>query len=75
MTVLSGTLNVGTGDKVDKSASIALTAGGYQLVPAMAHHYVWSTGDTIIQLDGMGPRTTTFVNPDEWKALILKSNQ
>jgi len=74
VTVLSGTLNVGMGDKVDKAKSTALSAGGYQLVPAMAHHYVWSTGETIIQLDGMGPRTTTFVNPDEWKALILKKS-
>lgn len=74
VTVLSGTLNVGMGDKVDKAQSVALTAGGFQLVPALAHHYVWATGETVIQLDGMGPRTTTFVNPDEWKALILKSN-
>src|SRR5438046_1810322 len=31
VTILSGTLNVGTGDKVDKSQSTALTAGGFQL--------------------------------------------
>jgi quercetin dioxygenase-like cupin family protein len=75
VTVLSGTLNVGSGDQVDKSSSTALSAGGYQLVPALEHHYVWATGDTIFQVDGIGPRTTAFVNPDEWKALILKSNQ
>src|SRR5258707_32053 len=40
-TVLSGTLNVGMGDKVDKSASTALSTGSYQVVSAMAHHYVW----------------------------------
>lgn len=75
VTVLSGTLNVGLGDKVDKSQSTGLTAGGYQVVPANAHHYVWSTGETVFQLDGMGPRTTTFVDPDEWAAMIKKSNQ
>ncbi|OAI50050.1 hypothetical protein AYO45_00275 [Gammaproteobacteria bacterium SCGC AG-212-F23] len=75
LTVLSGAVNVGTGDKVDKSASIALAAGGYQIVPAMAHHYVWTSEDTVFQLDGMGPRTTTFVNPDEWAKLIKNSNQ
>lgn len=75
VTVLSGTLNVGMGDTVEKSKSIALTAGGYQVVPAMAHHYVWATGETVIQLDGMGPRTTTFVNPEEWASMIKKSNQ
>jgi len=75
LTVLSGTVNVGTGDKVDKSASTALPAGGYQVVPAMAHHYVWTTEDTVFQLDGMGPRTTTFVNPKEWAELIKNSNK
>ncbi|CEG58626.1 cupin domain-containing protein [Legionella fallonii] len=74
VTVLSGTLNVGMGDKVDKEQSTALTAGGFQLVPANAHHYVWSTGATVFQVDGMGPRTTVFVNPAEWTALIQKSN-
>jgi len=74
VTVLSGTLNVGQGDKVDKSQSTALNPGGFQLVPAKAHHYVWSTGETVIQLHGMGPRTTVFVNPAEWTALIQKSN-
>ena len=74
VTVLSGTLNVGMGDKVDKAQSTPLTAGGYQLVPANAHHYVWATGETVMQLDGMGPRTTVFVNPAEWTAMIQKSN-
>src|SRR5579864_6896253 len=73
LTVLSGTVNVGTGDKVDKSASTALSNGGYQIVPAMAHHYVWTTEETVFQLDGMGPRTTTFVNPDEWAKMIKNS--
>lgn len=75
LTVISGTVNVGTGDEVDKSASIALSAGGFQIVPAMSHHYVWTTEDSVFQLDGMGPRTTTFVHPDEWAKLIKQSNQ
>jgi quercetin dioxygenase-like cupin family protein len=75
VTVLSGTLNVGTGDTVEKSQSTALSAGGYQIVPANVRHYVWTTGETIFQLDGMGPRTTTFVNPKEWAEMIKKSNQ
>ncbi|MES2216906.1 MAG: cupin domain-containing protein [Pseudomonadota bacterium] len=73
VTVLSGTLNVGMGDTVDKSQSTALTAGGYQVVPAKAHHYVWASEETVFQLDGMGPRTTTFVNPAEWTAMIQNS--
>lgn len=75
VTVLSGTLNVGMGDTVDKSKSTALSAGGYQIVPANAHHYVWANGETVFQVEGMGPRSTTFVNPKEWAAMIQKSNQ
>lgn len=75
VTVLEGTLNSGEGDTVDKTKSVALPAGSFQVIPAQHHHYVWASGDTLIQLDGMGPRTTTFVNPEEWKAMILKSNQ
>ncbi len=74
-TVISGTLNVGMGDKVDKSQSTALEAGGFEIVPANAHHYVWSTGETVFQVDGMGPRTTTFLNPEEWTAMIKNSNK
>jgi quercetin dioxygenase-like cupin family protein len=75
VTVLSGILNVGSGDTVDKSQSTALSAGGFQIVPANLHHYVWSTGETVFQVDGMGPRTTAFVNPEEWTALIKQSNK
>jgi quercetin dioxygenase-like cupin family protein len=75
VTVLSGTLNVGMAETVDKSKATALSAGGYQVVPAKAHHFVYATGETVFQLDGMGPRTTTFVNPAEWTAMILKSSQ
>jgi quercetin dioxygenase-like cupin family protein len=75
VTVLSGTLNVGTGDIVDQNKSTPLEPGGFQIVPAKAHHYVWTTGETVMQLDGMGPRTTVFVNPAEWTALIKKSNE
>jgi quercetin dioxygenase-like cupin family protein len=75
VTVLSGTLNSGEGDHVDKNASTALSAGGYSVVPAMSHHYVWTTEETVFQLDGMGPRTTTFVNPQEWMEMIRNSNK
>lgn len=75
VTVLSGTFNVGLGDKIDKAHSTALAAGGFQLVPGKANHYVWSSGTTIVQLDGMGPRDTTFVNPKDLIPLFKSNNQ
>lgn len=74
-TVLSGTLHAGQGDKVDKENSKALPAGSFSIVPGKTHHYVWASEETIIQNDGMGPRDTHFVNPEEWKELIKKSQE
>ncbi len=28
-------------------------------------HYAWATGDTVIQLNGMGQWTITYVNPSD----------
>jgi Cupin domain len=75
VTVLSGTFNVGVGDKIDKTKSTALTAGGFQLVPGKTNHYVWSKGTTVVQLDGMGPRDTNFVNSKELIPLYTSNNQ
>ncbi len=72
-TVISGTLNLGFGDKIDKSEAKVLQPGSFALVPGHMHHYVYSTGETIIQDAGMGPRDTIFVNPEELKALIEKN--
>lgn len=74
VTVISGTFNVGLGDKIDTTKSTALTAGGFQIVPEKANHYVWSKGTTVVQLDGMGPRDTHFVDPKELIPLF-KSNK
>jgi quercetin dioxygenase-like cupin family protein len=52
ITVISGTFNVGTGDKFDEAAGKALEVGGFVVLPAGMKHYAWSTGDAIIQIHG-----------------------
>jgi len=72
-TVISGTLNVGMGDKVDKVNEKVMTPGSFALIPGHDHHYVRATGETIFQDEGMGPRDTIFVNPAELEALMKKN--
>jgi quercetin dioxygenase-like cupin family protein len=55
VTVLQGTLLIGVGDKVDQAKMIALPAGSFFSVPPNVHHYAMSKGDTIIQLNDVGP--------------------
>jgi quercetin dioxygenase-like cupin family protein len=61
--VVSGTLYMGMGDKLDKKAGHAVAPGGYALMPAKANHYAFTKGPVTIFLYGMGPVEFNYVNP------------
>ena len=63
LTVVSGTLFLGMGDKVDKSHSHALGSGGYHYLPAKAHHYAFTKAATVVQVSGEGPFDIVYLNP------------
>lgn len=63
VTVVSGTFNVGLGDKFDKSATKAMPAGTFGYWPPPMRHFAWTQGETTLQLHGLGPWTITYVNP------------
>lgn len=63
VTVLSGTIYAGMGDKLDKSKGTALTPGGYIAIPATMHHFLWTEGEAIVQVDLIGPFAITYVDP------------
>lgn len=63
VTVLSGSFNIGTGDKLDEKKGQHVKAAGYSHVPKGMSHYAWFTEDTVLQLHGMGPQGITYVNP------------
>jgi len=63
VTVISGSFNVGMGEKVDEAAAKELPAGGYVVMPAGMAHYAWSTSEFVIQISSMGPFQIKYVNP------------
>jgi quercetin dioxygenase-like cupin family protein len=63
VTVLSGTLNLGTGDKLDKSKTSPLPAGGFAIMPAKMRHFAWMSEETTLQVHANGPWTVNYVNP------------
>jgi quercetin dioxygenase-like cupin family protein len=63
VTVISGTLHVGMGEKFDEAKGTDLPAGGFAKLPPGMAHYVWFTEPTILQLHGTGPFSITYVNP------------
>jgi hypothetical protein len=65
VTVLWGTLYAGMGDKLDREKSTPYRAAGYFSMPANHAHYVWTREETLIQVQGVGPTSITFVDPAE----------
>jgi quercetin dioxygenase-like cupin family protein len=63
VTVVSGTLWVGVGDKVNQAAMKPLPAGSFVQVPAKLHHYAMAKTLTIIDRTGMGPASMVSVKP------------
>ncbi|MGI9166833.1 MAG: cupin domain-containing protein [Pyrinomonadaceae bacterium] len=63
VTVLSGTLNLGMGEKFDQSATRKMPAGTYGFWPAGMRHFAWVKRKTTVQLHGTGPWIFTYVNP------------
>lgn len=61
LTVLSGIVLFGAGDKVDPMKTTALGPGSYIVIPAKVPHWVTARGATIFQVSGLGPFTVNFI--------------
>ena len=65
VTVISGTFNLGMGEKFDQTGGREMPAGTFGYWPAGMKHFAWAKGDTVVQLHGIGPWTITYVNPSD----------
>jgi Domain of unknown function (DUF4437) len=63
LTVISGTFHMGMGDKFDSSKGKKMPAGSFTSMPAKMHHYAWAEGETVVQVNSIGPFSTVYVNP------------
>jgi quercetin dioxygenase-like cupin family protein len=63
VTVMSGDLFIGMGNKLDRQSATALGQGGYALMPANHNHFAFTTSETTILLYGIGPIGFAYVNP------------
>jgi len=61
VTVISGTLLVGVGTSFDASKMLALTAGSHASIPPGLPHFAKAKGLTVVQIDGVGPTSTTAI--------------
>jgi quercetin dioxygenase-like cupin family protein len=63
VTVLSGTMAFGMGDKVDAEAATTVKAGGYFIAMTGMHHFAVARTAAVVQVDMEGPFAITYVNP------------
>lgn len=66
VTVLSGKLGNGMGEKFDKQNGEILNAGSSFVLPTGHTHYIWTTDEeTIVELIATGPWDITYTNPKD----------
>ncbi len=63
VTVLSGAMALGMGEKFDRADLRILPAGGYAMLPAEMRHFAMAKTSAVIQVHGMGPFVLNYVNP------------
>src|SRR5262245_42746550 len=62
ITVLKGTLLIGTGERLDPSKTEELPPGSFMRMPKNMRHFAIAKGETIIQLHGTEPFEINYVN-------------
>ena len=65
VTIIQGTFKLAMGDNPKRADAHTLPAGTYGVWPPGMVHAVWTEGETIVQLHGMGPWVINYVNPAE----------
>jgi hypothetical protein len=65
VTVIKGTFLLGMGAKWDDAAMKEIPVGGFASAPAQMRHYGECKGDTVVQVNGIGPFVVNFVGPDD----------
>lgn len=63
ITVVSGRFVIGAGLKPDRGSVTTLQPAGFVYLPAGMTHFAIADGETVVQINGMGPFDITYVNP------------
>jgi quercetin dioxygenase-like cupin family protein len=65
LTVISGVVQVGMGDKLNKGTSTTLVVGSFTYLPAKMNHFLWTNMPAIFQIHAEGPFDIVYVNPSD----------
>ncbi len=77
LTIVKGSWAVGMGARFNRAALTPMELGSFGIVPKNMAHFAWAKSDTIAQVHGIGPFSSTLVDPvyelTEKGVFLLKS--
>jgi mannose-6-phosphate isomerase-like protein (cupin superfamily) len=65
VTVISGEMKIGMGDKPSRSETTSVAPGSLMVMPATHHHFAFFDKETVLQLHGIAPWVVNYVNPKD----------
>ena len=65
VTVISGRFGMSSGEKAEPAPDKLLPPGSFVHLPAGMPHFAWAEGETVVQINGIGPFDVVYVNPDD----------
>jgi mannose-6-phosphate isomerase-like protein (cupin superfamily) len=65
VTVLSGALHFGMGDKFDATKTKPMPSGSFIVMPIGTNHFGETKEETVLQLHGIGPWDVKYANPED----------
>ena len=63
ITVVKGSWSLGMGRRFKRSALEPMDTGTFGIAPKNMAHFAWSKSETILQIHGIGPFSSTVVEP------------
>jgi quercetin dioxygenase-like cupin family protein len=63
VTVIAGRFGIGSGERIDRATVKSLLPASFVHLPAGMPHYAMAEGETIVQINGVGPFDVTYIDP------------
>ena len=63
LTVISGSLKIGMGEKFDEASMQEMSPGSYIVLPSGMAHFAKGAKESVVQIDSEGPFQINYVNP------------
>ena len=65
LTVVSGTMYLAEGDMLETKNAHAMKAGAFHHLPGKTHHFAYTKGPTVVQINGQGPFDIVYLKDSD----------